>query len=53
MVVVTHEMGFARKAASAWSSSPTARSSSRPPRGVLHQPQERSGQDFLGKILTH
>ena len=44
MIVVTHEMGFARRRQTGWCSWPTARSSRRHPGGVLHQPAVRPRQ---------
>jgi len=40
MVVVTHEMGFARSAPTGSSSWPTGRSSKKPCRPVLQQPAQ-------------
>ena len=55
MLVVTHEMGFARKAARPGACSwPTARSSRTPrPRSSSPIRQSDRAKDFLGKILTH
>ena len=55
MVVVTHEMGFARTAARSGASSwPTVRSSRRRRRtSSSPTPKSSRAKDFLSKILTH
>ena len=53
MVVVTHEMGFARQPANASSSWPGGHRRGGDPRGVLHQPQRDRAKEFLTKILNH
>ena len=54
MVVVTHEMGFARTAADrVLFMADGADRRGEHPRGVLHQPAQDRAKDFLGKILKH
>ena len=54
MVVVTHEMGFARQAADRVVFMDDGRDRrGGDPRGVLHQPATDRARDFLSKILTH
>ena len=55
MMVVTHEMGFARKVATASSSWTPARSSRTPRDDFFGNPDARSprAKEFLSKILAH
>jgi len=53
MLVVTHEMGFARRAAHRVCSWPTARSRDSTPDDFFTNPRSTRAKDFLGKILTH
>ena len=54
MVVVTHEMGFARRAADRvvfMADGQIVEQSD--PRDLLHHPASERAKDFLSKILTH
>ena len=54
MIVVTHEMGFARKAADASSSWRTARLLKKPLRmNSSTKPKSERARDFLSKIIDH
>jgi len=51
MIVVTHEMGFARRFVTAWCSWTRAHRRVRPAREVLRQPGAGATQAFLSRIL--